>query len=102
MNDIETLAAAETPTAETLLPDYPERLRKWFDWCEEYPFLRMLTDEPWNQRPPPKPLDRKALGALVAVLLSDQHRPFLQELLIDLLGEGIETIVLAVLRRELE
>jgi hypothetical protein len=55
--------------------------------------LRDAVEHPWER---PTPLPPELLGQLIVSLLSPRHRALLREVLVDVLGEDIAKISLAV------
>lgn len=78
------------------MPSYPPRMQRWHELLDEYPYLRVIDDSQCLEGPPPKPLDRGQLLALLGTLQYDPHRQVLAELLLDLLADGIVNIVQAL------
>lgn len=77
-------------------PTYPPRMQKWLRLCNENTYLRVLVDRWGNETPPPPPMTREELLAFLGSLHHEPHRQLLQELLLELLADGIVEIVLAL------
>jgi hypothetical protein len=78
------------------MPSYPPRSQRWHQLLNEYPYLRVLDGWQCLEGPPPRPLDRDQLLALLGTLLHEPHRQVLAELLLDVLAPGIVAVVQAL------
>lgn len=102
MTDNDHVDLLEPPDETAAQVPYPPRIERWFELCQEYPYLRLLTERPWNESPPPRACTTSQLAPLVGSIFDEEHRALLRELLIELLAEDLEEIILAVLRREMQ
>jgi hypothetical protein len=78
------------------MPTYPPHSQRWHKLLDEYPYLRVLDGWQCLEGPPPRPLDRDQLLALLGTLLYEPHRQVLAELLLDVLAPGIVAVVQAL------
>lgn len=79
-------------------PDYAPDFQRWLELVAEYPYLNVITDG-IGEKPRPRPMDRDHFLALLGTLHREPHRQIVQEVLLELLADGIIEIVNA-LRKE--
>lgn len=96
MNGTATEPIALLENGEVPEPIYPPALQKWFDLCAENPYLRVLVDRLGNETPPPAPMTRDQFLAFVGSLHHAPHRRILQEMLLELLADGIVELIVAM------
>lgn len=93
MSDNQALHSLDGKAESLPGPVYPELKQSWIDHCHADRYLWITCAGGPNEPTPPRPLSREQLAALIGSLFYPPHRRILQELLLELLGEGIVAIV---------